>query len=178
MRKLGVKKTIIKEELHKGLTESSLKNSSQSGRQSKSRTFVTFIVFGLREILIPWLTLEPLNYLVGIVLIFRIIYSMTQENLIELKGWGGYNFPKYRSFFLTSFVLAWCEQTSIFQYLGNVTLSSNVTILESFSTTSSISSFFTHCLYIFGISIGCSALDPKRLFKIFSRLMSVAFKLK
>jgi hypothetical protein len=113
--------------------------------------FLTFTVFGVRQILIPWLTLEPLNYVIGVILIFRIIYSMTQENLKELTGW--FN-PKHQSFFLTSFVLAWCEQSSIFQYLGNLTVSSNVTILESFSSNSSISSFFTHFLYVIGIACG------------------------
>ena len=113
--------------------------------------FLTCTVFGIRELLIPWLTLEPLNYLIGVVLIFRIIYSMTAESLVELKGWSD---PKYKNFFLTSFGLAWCEQTSVFQYLGNVTLSSNVTMLESFSSTSSLSSFFTHILYVLGIGIG------------------------
>ena len=113
--------------------------------------FLTLTIFGIRQILIPWLTLEPFNYILGVILIFRIIYSMTQENLKELNGW---SFPQYKNYFLTSFLLAWCEQTSIYQYLGNLTLSSNVTILESFSSNSSVGSFFTHTLYIFGITIG------------------------
>lgn len=113
--------------------------------------FLTLTLFGVRQILIPWLTLEPLNYVLGIILIFRVIYSMTQENLTEIKDWSS---PHYKNYFLTSFLLAWCEQSSIFQYLGNLTLSSNVTILESFSSNSSISSFFTHFLYIFGVFIG------------------------
>ena len=93
--------------------------------------FLTFTVFGIRQILVPWLTLEPLNYILGLIVIFRMIYSMTQENLTESKGWF---LPQYRGYFLTSFLLAWCEQSSIFQYLGNITLSSNVTLLESFSS--------------------------------------------
>ncbi len=113
--------------------------------------FLTCVVFGIRQVLVPWLTLEPFNYLLGIILLFRVIYSMTRENLIELKGWSN---PRYTNFFLVSFVLAWCEQTSCFQYLGNITLSSNVTILESFSSTSSISTFFTHTSYLLGIAIG------------------------
>lgn len=115
--------------------------------------FLTFTVFGIRQILVPWLTLEPLNYILGLIVIFRMIYSMTQENLTESKGWF---LPQYRGYFLTSFLLAWCEQSSIFQYLGNITLSSNVTLLESFSSNSSISSFLTHFLYIIGISCGCA----------------------
>jgi len=74
--------------------------------------FLIFVVFGFREILIPWLTFEPFNYILGLILIFRSIYSMTQENLNELNGW---RHPQYRNFFITSFLLAWCEQSSIFQ---------------------------------------------------------------
>lgn len=113
--------------------------------------FLTCTLFGVRHILIPWLTFEPLSWVLGIILIFRIIYLMTGENLVELKGW---THPKYKNFFLVSFGLAWCEQTSVFQYLGNLTLSSNVTILESFSSNSPFSSFFTHFLYLSGIGIG------------------------
>lgn len=116
--------------------------------------FLTCTIFGIRFILIPWLTLEPLNYLLGVILIFRIIYSMVREPLVKIPGWSFGSSPKYKGFFITSFLLAWCEQSSIFQYLGNLTLSSNVTILESFSATSPVSSFVTHVLYVLGISLG------------------------
>lgn len=116
--------------------------------------FLTCTIFGFRSILIPWLTLEPLNYLLGLILIFRIIYSMVAENLVEIKGWNFQSSPQYKNFFLTSFLLAWCEQSSIFQYLGNLTLGSNVTVLEGFSSSSTISSFFTHFSYLLGISFG------------------------
>jgi hypothetical protein len=112
---------------------------------------LTCSIFGFRQVLIPWLTLEPLNYVIGVLLIFRLLYSLTQENLIELKGWSR---STYSEFFITSFALAWCEQTSVFQYLGNLTLSTNVTILESFSSTTSFSSFFIHILYLLGLTIG------------------------
>lgn len=116
--------------------------------------FLTCTIFGIRQILIPWLTLEPFNYILGFILIFQIIHSMTKptEMLMELKGWF---LPEYKTFFLTSFLLAWCEQTSIFQNLGNVTLSSTVTILETFSNSSLISFFLSHFLYLLGITGGC-----------------------
>lgn len=114
--------------------------------------FLVCTLFGIRQILIPWMTLEPLSYLLGLVLIFRIIYSMIGEPLKELPGWFR---PEYKTFFISSFILAWCEQTSLFQYLGNLTASSNVTILESFSSSSPLSSFLSHFIYILGISSGC-----------------------
>jgi hypothetical protein len=113
--------------------------------------FLIFVVFGIRELLIPWLTLEPFNYILGLILIFRSIYSMTQENLNELSGWQN---PQYRNFFLTSFLLAWCEQSSIFQYLGNLSITPNPTALEGFPTNSAVASFLNHSFYVFGIVVG------------------------
>lgn len=115
--------------------------------------FLICVIFGIRFILVPWLTFEPLNYIVGILLIFRIIYSMAQESLTPLSGWDWKN-PKYQNFFITSFALAWCEQTSIFQYLGNITITSNPTILEGFSANSAITSLANHVTYLFGIFVG------------------------
>ena len=117
--------------------------------------FLTCVIFGIRSVLIPWLTFEPLNYLIGLFLLFRIIYGMTRENLVELKDW---NRPqvqqKFRNFFLTSFALAWCEQTSIFQFFGNLTLSPNPTIIESFSANNALSNFLNHTNYLIGIVVG------------------------
>jgi hypothetical protein len=110
--------------------------------------FIGSVIFGLRNVLIPWLTFEPLSYLLGIIIIFRLVYSMTQENLRELPGW---NQPQYINFFLTSFVLSWCEQTAVFQYLGNLSLAPTPSTLE---TLSSSHNFFGHFFYIIGIAIG------------------------
>lgn len=147
--------------------------------------FLTCTVFGVRFILIPWLTLEPLNYILGVILIFRTIYRMVRENLVELKGWGDLiTWPRYKSFFITSFLLAWCEQSSIFSYLGNLTLSSNVSLLESFSSSNPLSSFFTHIAYIMGISFGALFftclwgiffLQVKNLFLIYTPLFTSTF---
>ena len=113
--------------------------------------FIGSVIFGLRFLLIPWLTLEPLNYILGIFLIFRIVYSMTQENLRELSGWQQ---PEYINFFVTSFLLSWCEQTSIFQYLGNISAGATTSILESVYSPNLITNLFGHSSYILGIIFG------------------------
>lgn len=112
--------------------------------------FLICVIFGIRFILIPWLTFEPLSYILGIILIFRILYPMVQEPLMPISSWDWKN-SKYQNFFLTSFALAWCEQTAIFQYLGNISITSNPTILEGFSTNSSILSLLNHVNYLLGI---------------------------
>lgn len=110
--------------------------------------FLACVIFGLRSILIPWLTIEPLNYVIGVIIIFRLVYTMTQENLREFNGWKQ---PQYWNFFATSCVLAWCEQTAIFQYLGNINLAPTSSALDVLSTSSSS---FSHLFYLVGIGLG------------------------
>lgn len=113
--------------------------------------FIGTVIFGLRFVLVPWLTLEPLNYILGVFLIFRVVYSMTQENLRELSGWQQ---PDYLNFFLTSFLLSWCEQTSIFQYLGNISVGATSSILESVYSPDFLTNFVGHSTYLIGIILG------------------------
>jgi hypothetical protein len=110
--------------------------------------FLACVIFGLRNILIPWLTIEPLNYIIGLIIVFRVVYNMTQENLREFSGWQQ---PQYLNFFLTSCVLAWCEQTAIFQYLGNVNLAPTSSALDVISGSHSS---FSHLCYLAGIGVG------------------------
>lgn len=113
--------------------------------------FVMCVLFGLRSLLIPWLTFEPVPYILGLLLLFRMSYEMMEDKYYRLRGWFG---PKFFYFFFMSFALAWCEQTTLFQYLGNLTLSAHVTNIESFSSTNPLSTFVNHFFYILGLSIG------------------------
>ena len=111
--------------------------------------FISCVIFGIRNIITAWFSLEPVNYLVGFLILFRLIYTMTQENLRELQGW---NNPQYKNFFLISFLLAWCEQSSIFQYLGNLNFNATGSLLD---ISASFSTGFDHIVYIFGLTFGC-----------------------
>lgn len=113
--------------------------------------FILCIVFGIRSILIPWLSLEPFNYIFGLFLIFKIVYAMIGEKLTPLK-WNDYS--HHRNFFIINFLLAWCEQSCIFQYFSNITLSEYPSLIEGFSTKTTLADFLSHSLYIFGIVIG------------------------
>jgi hypothetical protein len=118
------------------------------GYFSGQLVFICCVVFGIRHVLVPWLTFEPLNYLLGCFLLFRLLYKTCSESLTEIVGW---NHPSYRQYAFTSFILAWCEQTALFQYLGNLTLSPNSSLLESIGSEGWIG----HSLYVVGLSFGC-----------------------
>lgn len=115
--------------------------------------FLICVLFGIRFVLVPWFTFEYLSYIVGLILIFRMVYRMVREPLIAIPGWD-FKYSKYRKFFITSFVLAWCEQTSILPYLGNLSITSNPTLLEGFSGANFIISLVSHANYLIGIFTG------------------------
>ena len=116
--------------------------------------FIICVTFGIRIILIPWLSLEPLNYIIGLILIFQIVYSMVGENLISLKWNNDLHKTFFKKFFISNLILSWCEQSCIFQYFSNITLTGNPSILEGFSTKITLASFFSHSYYILGIFLG------------------------
>ncbi|KAL6766054.1 ycf1 (chloroplast) [Auxenochlorella protothecoides x Auxenochlorella symbiontica] len=113
--------------------------------------FISCVTFGIQGIIIPWLTLEPLNYIAGLILVARIIFSLRFESLLALKTW---HHPKYKKFFIYSFLMAWCEQGAIFQFLSNVTFSANPTILQGFTSNHLGLSIANNFLYITGILLG------------------------
>jgi len=113
--------------------------------------FIICVLFGLRIILVPWLSLEPLSYFLGLILIFKTIYSMVREPIQLIQPTEK---KKLLDFFLLHFSLAWCEQTCIFQYLGNITLSAEPTNLENFYANRSIESFVLHFNYSLGLLFG------------------------
>ena len=116
--------------------------------------FLTAVLFGFRPFLIPLLTSEPLTYILGFVISFRIIYGMTLEPLKELRAWS-WNRSPFKDFFLSSFLLSWCEQSCFFEYLGNISLNTKSTILEGFTSTNLFLNYFIHFVYIVGIIFGC-----------------------
>nr|Q9TJR3.1 RecName: Full=Uncharacterized membrane protein ycf78; AltName: Full=ycf1 [Prototheca wickerhamii]CAB53108.1 hypothetical protein [Prototheca wickerhamii] len=116
--------------------------------------FMSCVIFGVQDIIIPWLTLEPLNYIAGLILLSRIIISMRFESLAELETW---DHPKYKNYFIYRFLIAWCEQGSIFQFLSNITPSANPTILQGFAFNNLGLNLVQNFSYIGGLLLGSAA---------------------
>ena len=79
---------------------------------------------------------------------------MVGENLTPLKWNNESHKTFFKKFFLINLILSWCEQSCIFQYLSNLTLTGHPSILEGFSTKTTIANFLSHSNYIFGIFLG------------------------
>jgi hypothetical protein len=64
---------------------------------------------------------EPVNYIIGLIVTVNLLYTMTHKPVI-------YSLNKTQKIFYflirVNFLLAWTEQTSIFQYFGNLTFNS------------------------------------------------------
>ncbi len=115
-------------------------------------SFIASVVFGLRFIILPWLSFESLNYIIGLFLLINIVYDMVHERVIKKIDWN--DRQNLFKIFLLNFLLIWTEQSCIFNFLGNVTIGPNPTILENFSATTSVNFFFNNFSYLAGLLFG------------------------
>jgi len=112
------------------------------------------IVFGLRFLVIPWLSFDILRYLLGFVLLVKYMWDSYSERRSVLD-----DLSKYK-IFLLNFLLAFTEQTNLFPFLSNVSIGSDSTLLESFpSLNENVFEFLMiHGFYLIGILVGSLSL--------------------
>ena len=124
--------------------------------------FFFCVLFGLRLFIIPWFSYEPLTYLLGVFLTIKLVYEMAHNpirkigNFPSVQGTPGWFFTNKQKLeliqiFVINFLLSWTEQSSIFQYFGNLTLGPEPSIFESFASNTTSSSPST---YLIGILLG------------------------
>ena len=110
------------------------------------------ILFGGRLFITPWFNFQLVNYFVGIVFLLKLVYDMIHERSIRVID--SSNISSLSRVFLLNFVLAWTEQSCIFQYFGNLTLGPDPSIIEIFSSVSALQSILAHINYLIGIILG------------------------
>ena len=84
--------------------------------------FLICVLLGIRDIIVPWFSLEPWTYLLGLVLLVNAIYNMatSPSSLVPIHSSNRIELFKIFAF---HFVLNWTEQTCLFQYFGNFSFS-------------------------------------------------------
>lgn len=137
--------------------------SSVVGFRFGQTLFYAGILFGIRSIMIPWLANEPWSYILGMVLLIRLIYEMTQESLVPIPA---SQLQRHVNIFLVNFALAWTEQSIIYQYCSNNSLGSNFSNLDVFVTANSSEFWFAHLSYIVALFIGGLFFDLAFLYLI------------
>ena len=94
--------------------------------------FLACVHFGFRTLLFPWLSIEPLPFLLGMGILFAIASNSAQDRRTPTIQWSAKSFLLTYTF--TSVALAWCEQTALFQLMGNLSFGAEPTLLETTPT--------------------------------------------
>lgn len=136
------------------------------------------VLFGIRWVVIPWMSLDILRYWLGFILLIKYFWDnrlpakeMKYDlslNLSKTK----FGFNKIIAIFLQSFhfhgkftnpiqqtflfhfLLAFTEQTNLYPFLSHFSLSAQSTYLESFPSHTLIEFITIHSFYLLGIFIG------------------------
>nr|YP_009367477.1 hypothetical chloroplast RF1 [Sarcinofilum mucosum]ARK14443.1 hypothetical chloroplast RF1 [Sarcinofilum mucosum] len=118
-------------------------------------TFFACVFFGFEYLVLPFLSFEPLNYIAGSIIVVNVLYNMVHKPNMEVLNTSS-DLNLLVKFFGLNFVLAWTEQTSLFQYFGNLTVNNSPTLLQGFSEdVSSVAGFFlSNGFYLIGILLG------------------------
>ena len=131
-------------------------------------SFLAAILFGWRGVILPWLSLEPFTYLVGFIVLVQMVYRICHAPSVKVVAF--WEKGKLLQFFLINLFLTWCEQSSLFQYVGNLTLTSDPSSVEHFFTMNPLSSLGGHALYVMGFFLGSCC------FGLLFALLSLAVK--
>lgn len=120
-------------------------------------TFLVCVFFGFEFILTPFFTFEPFNYILGLVIVINLLYNMVHKpNMGVLNKTQSSLLLK---FFGLNFLFAWTEQTSLFQYFGNLTVNRFPTLLQGATDVVSQGNFLAsfvlpNAFYLIGILVG------------------------
>ena len=116
--------------------------------------FISSIIFGCRFFIIPWLSLDIFRYLLGFVILIKFMWHASNDT----RKTSSLNNLAKSKILLLNFLLALTEQTSIFPFLSNLSISPESSILETFPVTNFWSFIFIHLAYILGLFAGSLSL--------------------
>lgn len=114
--------------------------------------FFSFILFGFEFLIIPFLTFEPFNLLLGLFLLVNLLYNMINNPNMKIISFSQKNKNIFLKLFGLNFVLSLTEQTSVYNFFGNLTFNGSSNLLEINDTIKSF--FFNNIFYLFGILLG------------------------
>jgi len=110
------------------------------------------VILGWRFFVIPWLSLDILRYVLGFALLVKYMWDSYNERKMVLED------LSKRKIFLLNFLLALTEQTSIYPFISNISISPEASILETFPADNYTQFIFIHVSYLAGIAIGSFCL--------------------
>lgn len=109
------------------------------------------VLLGFRFMVFPWYSFESLHYIFGIILTLGIVYTIAHKPIKRIKSSDTTQLVKI---FLLHFILTWTEQSTIFQYLSNLSFSPEPTLFEILAPDRGLYSILSHWTYFSGLLFG------------------------
>jgi len=131
--------------------------SAALGTMAASLFWLTSIIFGLRFIIVPWMSLDLFRYWLGFLLLMKYFWD-NRYAYKEVKHNSVFGKQTRRNIFAFHFLLALTEQTSLYPFLSNLSISSQSTLLEGFPAENMFDFTLIHFSYLLGIAIGSYSL--------------------
>ncbi len=130
------------------------------------------VILGWRFFVIPWLSLDIFRYVLGFILLVKYMWDSYNEktnvntNVNTTSGTEMTSFlnvfgsQENKKIFLLNFLLALTEQTSLYAFVGNISMNASTSILDAGSINNSTALLFTgtHLSYLLGILLGSLSL--------------------
>nr|ANQ46432.1 Ycf1 [Tetrabaena socialis] len=110
------------------------------------------IILGWRFFVIPWLSLDIFRYVLGFILLVKYIWDSSKERRMALE-----DLSKWK-IFLLNFLLALTEQSCIYPFISNLSISTDASILEGFPVENYLAFLGVHGAYLLGILLGSFSL--------------------
>jgi hypothetical protein len=114
--------------------------------------FLTCVLFGIRPLIIPWVSFQPWSAFLSFGILISLVYGVAHKRSFQTVQ--NSDLITLGRFFFLNFILSWCEQSAFFHHLGNITVFPSGSALESFSVSTGLSSFFVHSNYLLGFFLG------------------------
>nr|UXE31126.1 hypothetical protein Ycf1 [Ostreobium quekettii] len=109
------------------------------------------VLLGFRFIVFPWYSFESLHYIFGIILTLSIVYTIAHKPIKRIKSSDTTQLVKI---FILHFILTWTEQSTLFQYLSNISFSPEATLFEILAPDKGLASILSHWSYFSGLLFG------------------------
>lgn len=133
--------------------------SSVTGTIAAHSLFLVGVIYGLRFLIIPWFSVEPLNYIVGILIVVAIINELVQEKKVYVITRSKNRQVNLLKIGALNFMLTWCEESTVFHSFNHLTLNAQNTYLDLYPSgpalgIGALNSFLIHTTYLLAFILG------------------------
>ena len=133
--------------------------SSVLGTIAAHSLFLIGVLYGLRFLIIPWFSVEPLNYIVGILIVVAIVNELVQEKKVYIVPRSKQRQANLLKIGALNFLLTWCEESTVFHSFNHLTLNAHNTYLDLYPSgtaplAGALNSFIIHTTYLVAFILG------------------------